>query len=92
MKLSTIVKSSFASSLLIAICGAYLKSMHLPWSEAILLLAIIASFVFIISAIMEVRTSARIDHREKTMWTVAFILMGGFAGMIYFIFGRRRIA
>lgn len=92
MKLGTIVKLSFASTLIIAICGAYLKSMHLPYSEAILLFAIIASVAFIVSAIMEVRTSAKIDHREKTMWTVAFLLMGGFAGMIYFIFGRRRIA
>lgn len=92
MKLGTIVKSSFIISLIATLIGAYLKIMHSNGAETLLIIGVVATMIFIVSAIYEVRTSKRIEHREKTMWTIAFILMGGITGLIYFFIGRRRIA
>jgi hypothetical protein len=91
MKAGTIVKASFAVSILLTILGAYLKITHAPSAELLLIIGVIASLVFIISAIYEVRTSNRVDFTEKTMWTLAFVFFGGIAGLVYFFIGRKRI-
>lgn len=91
MKPGTIVKISFVVSILVTILGAYLKIMHAPFAEPALIVGVIASLIFIVSAIYEVRTSNRIDFTEKTLWTIAFILFSGLAGIVYFVIGRRRI-
>lgn len=92
MRLGRIVKGSFLISLLITIIGVYLKITHSESTEIFLIIGIMATLIFIVSAIYEVRTSTRIGNREKTMWTVAFIFMSGLAGLIYFFNGRMRIA
>lgn len=92
MKLGTIVKSSFIISFTITLIGAYLKITHDAGAEALLTIGIVTVLIFIASAIYEIRTSTRIGHSEKTMWTIAFIFMSGIAGIIYFLMGRRRIA
>ena len=92
MKLGSIVKSSFVTSFIITLIGAYFKIMHSEGAEVLLITGLIATLVFIASAIYEVRTSNRIDHTEKTMWTIAFIFMSGITGLIYFLIGRKRIA
>lgn len=71
--------------------GAYLKITHAEGSDALLITGIVATLVFVVSAIWEVRVSSRINFAEKTMWTVAFIFMSGFAGLIYFLIGRKRV-
>jgi hypothetical protein len=91
MKLESIVKTSFVISFIITLIGAYFKIMHTDGAEIFLIAGMIATLVFIVSAIYEVRTSNRIDHTEKTMWTIAFIFMSGIAGLIYFFIGRKRI-
>ena len=92
MKLGTIVKWSFIISFTITLIGAYLKITHAFGAETLLMIGVFSVLVFIASAIYEIRTSTRIGHSEKTMWTIAFIFMSGIAGIIYFLMGRRRIA
>ena len=92
MKLETIVKWSFIISFTITLIGAYLKITHAVGAETLLMIGVVSVLVFIASAIYEIRTSARISHSEKTMWTIAFIFMSGIAGIIYFLMSRRRIA
>jgi len=87
-----IVKSSFFAGAIFSFIGAFLKITHREGAEVFLAAGIIASLLFIVTAIYEVRSSTRISHREKTMWTIAFLFLGGFAGFIYFFLGRRRIA
>ena len=91
MKLGTIVKTSFIISMLLTLIGAYLKITHSEGAETLLIVGVIATLIFIVSAIYEVRTSKRIPSYEKTMWTIAFIFFSGLAGLIYFFIGRRRI-
>lgn len=92
MKLATIVKWSFVISFIVTTIGAYLKIIHADGAETALTIGIIFVMIFIASAIYEVRTSTRINHAEKTMWTIAFLFMSGIAGIVYFLMGRKRIA
>ena len=92
MRVGTLVKWSFIISFIITLFGAYLKITHSTGAYPLLIIGLASALVFIVSAIYEVRTSSRIKHNEKTMWTIALIFMGGFAGFVYFFIGRKRIA
>jgi CDP-diglyceride synthetase len=92
MKLSFIVKTSFILGFILAFTGAYLKILHSPYADSIMIPGIILGIVFIVSAIYEVRTSTKIDNTAKTLWTLAFIFFGGLAGLVYILIMRRRIA
>ena len=92
MKLGNIVKSSFIISTLLTMVGAYLIAANSEEAGVLMIMAIIPSLVFIVSAIYEIRTSTKIDSSEKTMWTIALIISTGIAGLIYFFFARKRIA
>ena len=89
--LHRIVHTSFFLSMAITLIGATLKIMHLSGAETLLAIGLITSLVFIVSAIIEVRSSNRLDHREKTMWTIAFLFLNGVAGILYMVSARRRV-
>jgi hypothetical protein len=91
MKIGNFVKWSFAISFAFSILGAYFKIRHWEGADTMLVIGLIATLAFIISAIYEVQTSNRINHREKTMWTIAFLLLNGGAGLVYFVMGRKRV-
>ncbi len=92
MQHGTIVKWSFIVSFVTAILGAYLKITHSESAEFFLAAGLLATLIFIITAIYEVVNSKRIDHVEKTMWTISFIFFSTIAGLVYFLMGRRRVA
>jgi membrane protein CcdC involved in cytochrome C biogenesis len=92
MKLGTIVKASFIVSFLLTLIGAYLKILHSNEAETFLIIGLVASLIFIVTAIYEVRTSKRIDHRQKTLWTIGFILLSGVTGLLYIFIGRKNVA
>ncbi|MEO8820783.1 MAG: hypothetical protein ABI267_10970 [Ginsengibacter sp.] len=91
MKQSTIVKASFFISYLFIILGAYMQLHHFQNAGTFLMIGIASIFIFISSAIREIRTSVRIDNSEKTRWTSGLILFSPLAGLIYILFARRRI-
>ena len=91
MSLEKILKTSFFLGAITTFIGAYLKITHSANSEPFLLVGIVASVVFIATAIYEIQNSNLINHREKTMWTIAFLFFNVFTGLIYFFLGRRRI-
>lgn len=91
MKSGTILKWSFIASLIITFIGTWLKFSHADGAYAVLICAIISTLIFIVAAIDEVSNAAAISKSEKRMWTIAFISMGGLTGLIYFLFGRKRI-
>ena len=91
MKLSTIVKASFWLSIANTLLGAYLKITHHSNAELFLITGIVLTMLFIVSAIIEVRSSTRIGFNEKTMWTIAFLFLSGIAGLVYMFLGRKRI-
>ncbi len=71
---------------------AYQKIIHLEGADTWLMIGLIAYLVFIVTAIYEVRTSRRIDHRQKTLWTIGFILLSSVTGLLYILIGRKNIA
>ena len=91
MKIGNIIKISYGLSILFSIIGAYLKITHIQGVETFLIIAMLSTLVFIISAIYEVRTSPNITISEKNMWTIVLIFISGVAGLIYIFMGRKRI-
>ena len=92
MNLGSIIKSSFFGSTIFSFVGVFLKITHREGADIFLSAGIICSLIYIATAIYEVNSSIRINHREKTMWTIAFLFFNGFTGLIYFFLGRKRIA
>ena len=90
MSTDKIVKFSFALSLL-TIVAAFYKILHSEYAYLILMIGLVASMVFLIIAIYEVRISKRINEREKIMWTIGFLFMGTLASIFYMLNGRKRI-
>jgi hypothetical protein len=78
MNLGTIVSWSFFISLVLVLLGAFMKILHLPGAEQLLIVGMVTNGVFVIAALSEVWRSERIDKNEKIMWTIAFIFMGVF--------------
>jgi len=92
MNFGSIVKSSFFAGATFSFVGAFLKITHREGADVFLAAGVITSLVFIVTSIYEVNSSTRISHREKAMWTIAFLFFNGFTGLIYIFLGRKRIA
>lgn len=91
MNLDKIIKYSFFVGLTSGLIGAYLKIVHFEYSKVVLSIYVLSNVVFTISSIYEVRKSDRFNFNEKTMWTIALIFLSGFAGILYFTIGRKRL-
>lgn len=94
MNLGIVVKWSFVISLVFELLGAFMKIMHLPGANELLIIGMAANGIFIVSALSEVWGSIKINTNEKVMWTIAFIFMGflgALAGILYVVMGRKRI-
>lgn len=86
-----ILRSSLFFSIGITILAAWYKLMHKPGADPLLLAGIIAGVVFMITAIMEVSRSEKIDRSEKIMWIAGFLFLTTIAGLIYVLSARKRI-
>jgi hypothetical protein len=94
MNLGRIVTWSFFISLVLVLVGAFMKILHLPGAEQLLIVGMGTNGVFVVAALSEVWRSERIDKNEKIMWTIAFIFMGvlgTMAGIVYLLLGRKRV-
>jgi len=40
---------------------------------------------------VEVWNTDRVRKQDRVLWTVAILLLGSIGGLLYFIFGRRKI-
>jgi hypothetical protein len=92
MKTGLIVNWSFFFGLLITFLGALMKLMHWANADTLLIIGVLIWLIFIVTALYEVNTSTRITRTAKLMWTVAFILMAGIAGIVYVLAGRKMVA
>ena len=86
-----ILRTSLFISIGIAILATWYKLMHKPGSDSFLLISMVAASVFIITAILEVSQSEKIDRSEKIMWIVGFLFLTGIAGLVYIFSGRKRV-
>ena len=91
MSRSAILKISFSISILCLITGPFCKILHYPLSLEIVVIALIAALIFIVTALPEVWTSGHIHISEKIMWTTGFLVMLALTGILYLTVGRKRV-
>ena len=94
MKLGTLVTWSFFISLATSLVGAFMKILHLPGADQLLIVCIVSNGVFVVTSLYEIWNSYRINKNEKIMWKIAFIFMGilgAIAGIVYLFLGRKRV-
>lgn len=88
---SRIVPISFIAGALLSLIGAYLKIRHIDGADFVLAAGILCSVVFIILALVEVWNTDRVRKQDRVLWTIAILLLGSLGGLLYFIFGRRKV-
>ncbi len=73
--------------------GALLKILHRPYSDVLLAIGMLALLVFLVSALVEVYQSTRINNAEKWMWFIGLIFLPGIgiAGIFYLLVGRKNV-
>jgi len=91
MNANKIIPISFTISFIISIFGALFKIMHWPGASMLLLIGLLTSAVFIITALYEVYNSKNINSNEKLMWTIGFLCLGSIGGLVYILSGRKRV-
>ena len=89
--IGTLVRISIVATFIGIFFGTYFKITHYEGADTLLAIGLIASLIFIITAIYEVNSSKRINGSEKVMWTIGFILTGSIAGLVYLFIGRKRV-
>lgn len=91
MRLHNLVTGSFFISLVATAIGAYMKILHRAGADVIMALGIVCLVVFIISAIVEVARSTKLQSQQKTMWYVSFVLFGLLTGIVYMLVRKRNV-
>jgi uncharacterized membrane protein YsdA (DUF1294 family) len=71
--------------------GTVKKITHAPGSEFYLWTTIISSLVFLILAGREIFSSKKIDIPEKVLWGIGLLCFGVMTGIIYMLFGRKKV-
>lgn len=84
-------KLSFLASIVFTIAGVYMKLNNVTGSDYILAIGIIATLTYMIIGIWEVNKSKKLRDGQKVMWTIGFIALNFFAGLLYLTSGRKRI-
>ena len=88
---SSLFKPTFLLSLLAMLTAAFLKIMHLPGGKIFIVISVLLTAVWVVSALYEIYGSKRITMQEKIMWTIGFLLLSILTGLLYFFIGRPRV-
>ncbi len=89
--LNKLVPISFIAGALFTMVAAYLQITHHDSAQHFFVIGLICNVLFIILAIVEVWNTDRVRKQDRVMWTVAILLLGSIGGLLYFIFGRKKI-
>ena len=91
MENKQILTISLLLSIVIVIVGALLKIMHYPYSEMVIFIGFISTFVFWYIAIPEIKSSTKINGSEKFMWIFGLIFISSITSLVYLLSARKRI-
>lgn len=91
MENKQILTISLLLSTVIVIVGTLLKIMHYPYSEILLFIGFISTFVFWYIAIPEIKSSTKISGAEKFMWIFGLIFISSLTSLVYLLSARKRI-
>lgn len=71
--------------------GAIFKLQHWNYASTLLTIGLISLALFVITAIIEIMGSKKIDGAEKFMWTIGLLFFGAITGIVYLLSARNRI-
>jgi hypothetical protein len=90
LSVNRIVPIIFITGVLLSLIGAYLKITHVAMADYVLGAALVCSLMFMIFALVEVWNTDSVRKQDRVLWTVAILLLGSVAGLIYLIYRRKR--
>jgi positive regulator of sigma E activity len=85
----TVLRLTFASSLLLTAIGGGLKIIRVEGAELLLVVGLIATWLFLSVFILEVIRATYVKRGEKFKWIAGFIFLGWFTAFLYLIKYRR---
>ena len=91
MEKKQILTISLFLSTVIVIVGAFFKIMHYRYSEMVLIIGFISTFVFWSIAIPEIKCSTKISGAEKFMWIFGLVFISSITSLVYILSARKRI-
>ncbi|MDI1255122.1 MAG: PLDc N-terminal domain-containing protein [Flavobacterium sp.] len=86
-----ILMYSFIFSLVTVLPASLMKIYHIDGGSTLLGIGLIATFVYMVTALYEIFNSRRINTPEKLMWLIGFLFFNLIAGLLYVFSARRRI-
>ncbi len=84
-------KTVFLFSLALVFLQYVIKYSNLPGQKVLMFINLPFIVTYIVMALKEIYSSNRVNMIEKVMWTISFIGLSWFVGLIYLLFARKRI-
>jgi hypothetical protein len=88
MNKELLLKTAFRISVITSLLFILVKILHLGSIPFLFIIAITATAVYTILALIEIFSSDRIKTSEKVMWFFGFIVINTVTGIVYFISRR----
>jgi hypothetical protein len=88
MNKELVLKTAFGISVFTSLLFILLKILHLESIPYLFVIAITATGIYTILALIEIFSSDRIKIPEKVMWFFGFIVINTVTGIVYFISRR----
>ena len=84
-------KAIFLVSLLSTIVGGYLYLEDVPGSPTLLTIGVLSQLVFTIWALYEIWSKSNLVQLDKIVWTAAFVVLNGIAGIFFYFVYRDKM-
>jgi len=88
---TNLAKAIFLVSLLSLIVGGYLYLEEVPGSPTLLTIGVLSQLVFTVWAVYEIWSKSNLVRLDKMVWTAAFIVLNGIAGIFYYFVYRDKM-
>lgn len=88
---TNLVKAIFLITFLGTLIGGYLYLQDVPGSSTVLTIGVLGQLVFTLWALYEIWLKSPAEKLDKLVWTAAFILLNGIAGLFYYFVYRDKM-
>ncbi|MCB0656005.1 MAG: hypothetical protein KDC57_07715 [Saprospiraceae bacterium] len=88
---SNLIRALFLISFLCIVIGGYLYLEDVPGSPTLLTIGILSQLVFTLWALYEIWLKSSVERLDKLVWTAAFIVLNGIAGLFYYFVYRDKM-
>jgi TctA family transporter len=81
----------FSLGVLIILLATILKFLHIYNGFALAIIGIVLIAISVITALLEINSSKKLDATSKLIWTICFLLFSVIIGFVYLRAGRSKI-